>query len=295
MKTSYKILATMLVLIALSCQSKKEISEKKEVQAFFDQVPVGHHQVALEVLKASKEWIQSFNKGDWESCVNGYEDMAIMRAIPIGVKNGKDEISNFWKNFIESGASDLEYSRVRIEVVNDSTALLSANWKMNVGNGVIFQEKWEKKSNRWLLTYDDFEVKEQYKEPKKALDISTKSHDEIEAVINASVFWIKSFNKQESMGENFSYTESALMNAIPFTSRFGKENIGDFWKQLIKDGANHLIYNRPVFTSVDDNKVKIAATWSMNIGEGEIYQEKWVKKNEEWLLEYDEFEVLKKY
>ena len=42
-------------------------------------------------------------------------------------------------------------------------SVLSADWRMNVGRGVITMEKWVKQSDgNWLLEQDDFEVVEQF-------------------------------------------------------------------------------------------------------------------------------------
>jgi len=41
--------------------------------------------------------------------------------------------------------------------------LLTADWKMNVGRGIITMERWVKRGEgKWLLEFDDFEVQEQY-------------------------------------------------------------------------------------------------------------------------------------
>jgi hypothetical protein len=56
-----------------------------------------------------------------------------------------------------------------------------------------------------------------------------------------------------------------------------------------------LVYHQLKAVATTPNLVQLAAHWSMNIGEGEIYQEKWIKEGNQWKLEYDEFEVLQKY
>ena len=62
-----------------------------------------------------------------------------------------------------SGAGDLKYSDVKLEVIDASTVLLSASWTMNVGRGIITLEKWVLQSDgKWLLAQDDFEIQENY-------------------------------------------------------------------------------------------------------------------------------------
>lgn len=123
-----------------------------------------HELVQSEVLTASQNWINSFNQGKTDKCVATYTTHAVMQAKPMGTFVGRDAISEFWTPFIASGATDLEYHDVNIKILDESTALLSANWSMNVGRGIITKEKWVKQGNgSWLLEEDDFEVLEQFK------------------------------------------------------------------------------------------------------------------------------------
>ena len=86
-----------------------------------------------------------------------------MYAKPFGTFRGIQEIESFWKPFIETGAGDLEYSNVSVAIENETTVLLTADWKMNVGRGIITMERWVKRGEgKWLLEFDDFEVQEQY-------------------------------------------------------------------------------------------------------------------------------------
>jgi ketosteroid isomerase-like protein len=115
-----------------------------------------------EVLKRSEKWIASFNAGDVDACVAGYRESAVMNAKPMGVFTGLKEIEGFWRPFIESGAGNLVYQNFKLEVVDNKTVLLSADWSMNVGRGIITMEKWVKLDEDWFLERDDFEVKEKF-------------------------------------------------------------------------------------------------------------------------------------
>ncbi len=116
-----------------------------------------------EVLTASQQWIANFNKGDVDACVAAYVPNAVMEAKPFGTFTGTQEIDAFWRPFVSSGATGLEYHEVALQIIDELTLHLTANWKMNVGRGVITLEKWEKQSNgQWLLTHDAFEVLEQF-------------------------------------------------------------------------------------------------------------------------------------
>lgn len=131
----------------------REKNNRKKIvkQSYQEHSPIKHHEVALEVLQASKDWIKEFNRGNDEAAVKGYEKNAVMSVIPIGIKRGTKEISEFWTPFIKSGATNLIYTNVSVEVSNETTAFLSANWSMNVGRGVIFQEKWERRKENGYL------------------------------------------------------------------------------------------------------------------------------------------------
>ncbi len=119
--------------------------------------------IKQSVLKCSQKWIESFNKGDVDSCLAGYHSDAVINAKPLGTFKGIAEIDAFWRPFIASGASELKYEDVNLQVVDASTVLLSANWSMNVGRGIITMEKWFLQDDgNWLLTQDDFEIQENF-------------------------------------------------------------------------------------------------------------------------------------
>ncbi len=119
--------------------------------------------VRNDVLRASQEWITHFNDGDVDFCVATYLPNAVIEATPMGTFRGTQEIDGFWRPFMSSGATDLQYEEVTLEIIDETTAHLSARWSMNVGRGVITLEKWVKQSNgQWLLAHDAFEVLEQF-------------------------------------------------------------------------------------------------------------------------------------
>ncbi|KZS42930.1 hypothetical protein AWE51_16390 [Aquimarina aggregata] len=294
---SIKTVITVAVLMTnlISCGQQSDTEKNQIKQSFVAHTPTSHHEVALEVLNASKNWIMNFNSGNAAACIKGYDTKAIMRAMPFGIKKGVSEISGFWKPFISSGATNLIYTNVSIEVVNKTTAFLSANWSMNLGKGIIYQEKWERINGKWLLTYDDFEVLEKFETPIKNDTNPVANHIILEEVIQASIKWTNSFNSGDNKACGNGYAKNAFMNAVPFTSIQGKEVIEDFWTKLINDGTKNLTYHNPTFKVKTDKSATLSSQWSMNIGEGKIYQEKWEQINGKWLLTYDEFQVLKQY
>ncbi len=291
------ITGLVLVISYLSFGQKAESNKQPEKaqQSYQKHSPTKHHQTALQVLDASKKWIEEFNKGNAEACVKGYDANATMSAIPFGVKKGTKEISEFWTPFMASGATNLIYTNVSVEVVNETTVFLSANWSMNIGKGLIYQEKWEKKKGQWLLTYDNFQVLEQFQTPKENKTSPVASHIVLENIIKASITWTNGFNSGQGTVCGEGYSKNATMNAMPFASINGQEGIEGFWEKLIADGAKNLTYHNPTFKALTDKSGMLSSMWSMNIGEGKIYQEKWENIEGKWMLTYDEFQVLRHY
>ncbi|WP_350293722.1 hypothetical protein [uncultured Croceitalea sp.] len=289
------LLIVLFLAVPSSSYAQTTSAKEKISQRYTEQNSTTQHQVALDILAASKVWITNFNKGNKKAVIEAYAPTAVMCAMPFGVKQGRKDIEDFWVPFIESGATNLVYTDVSIEVVNDSTAFLSANWSMNVGRGVIYHEKWEKINGKWSYTYDNFEVLEQYDTPLVNTTDPIASHTVLEEIIRASMQWTNGFNAGKGDICGNGYIENATMNAVPFASIIGKKEIQAFWTKLIADGAKNLIYNNPKFEVLTPNSAVLSADWSMNIGKGKIYQEKWEKKDGKWLLTYDEFEVLKQY
>ncbi|MDG1778714.1 MAG: alpha/beta fold hydrolase [Flavobacteriaceae bacterium] len=127
-----------------------------------------------EVMQASKSWISNFNSGNTSAISNAYTEDVIMVAKPFGTFKGRKAISEFWTPFVKSGATDLRYSNTKIDMVSDTKAIISSDWSMNVGKGIITNETWEKIDGTLLLTEDHFEVKEQFNNNKNNEQMNTK-------------------------------------------------------------------------------------------------------------------------
>lgn len=139
----FTLIAIILIpLLSIGCTSNKE-TEK-------------------DVLEASKNWIENFNKGNTEYISNAYTEDAIMVANPFGTFKGQKAIGEFWVPFINSGATNLVYTNTKVNVINQSKAVISSDWSMNVGKGIITNETWIKINGVWKLQTDHFEVTEQY-------------------------------------------------------------------------------------------------------------------------------------
>lgn len=112
--------------------------------------------------KYTLAWIENFNKGNVEACINAYTDEANMIVKNIGVFKGKEAIAGFWKETTIT-ANHIEYSNTNIKVIDEKTVHLNSDWKMNIGEGVITLEEWVKQEDgSWKLTQDEFEILKQY-------------------------------------------------------------------------------------------------------------------------------------
>ena len=113
------------------------------------------------VKKASGQWQSAFNSGDAAGCAAQYENTAVMHARPFGTFTGTSEIQKFWQKLIDDGYADVEYVEPKIEVIDETRAVLTSGWKMNKAKGVIHKELWVlQKDGTAKLREDDFEARE---------------------------------------------------------------------------------------------------------------------------------------
>ncbi len=111
------------------------------------------------IQKASTSWKDAFNSGDAAGCAAQYETDAVMRARPFGTYKGTTEIQAFWQKLIDDGFSDVEYIDPKIEIVDDTQAVLTSGWKMNKASGMIHKELWVVQvDGSAKLREDDFEA-----------------------------------------------------------------------------------------------------------------------------------------
>lgn len=119
------------------------------------------HEVVLSAVnKANTQWQSAFNSGGAAGCAAQYESTAVMNARPFGTFTGTSEIQGFWQKLVDDGFSDVEYIEPKIEVVDESSAVLTSGWTMNKASGVIHKELWVLQDDGSAkLREDDFEAK----------------------------------------------------------------------------------------------------------------------------------------
>ena len=111
------------------------------------------------VNTASAKWKLAFNSGSAAGCVEHYEKDAVMHARPFGTFTGTTEIQRFWQQLLDDGFSDVEYIDPKVDVVDETRALLTSGWKMNKAAGVIHKDLWVVQENGLAkLREDDFEA-----------------------------------------------------------------------------------------------------------------------------------------
>lgn len=116
--------------------------------------------VLAAVNKASAQWKSAFNSGDAAGCATQYEKNAVMHARPFGTFSGTAEIQGFWQKLIDDGYSDVDYVDPKIEVIDETSAVLTSGWTMNKAGGVIHKELWVVQADGTAkLREDDFEAK----------------------------------------------------------------------------------------------------------------------------------------
>lgn len=94
------------------------------------------------VFEASAAWSAAFNARDVGTCASFYEDNAVMVARPFGTFNGGSEITAFWQRLMDKGYSAMEFMDMKIEVLDEHSAIITAGWRMNAAKGWIHKELW---------------------------------------------------------------------------------------------------------------------------------------------------------
>lgn len=118
--------------------------------------------IIKDFTQYTKAWVENFNKGNVQYCIDVYTDNAVMSIKDVGEFVGKEAISNFWLELTKT-ANHIEYMNTNVKVINEHTVHLDSDWKMNIGEGIITLEEWVKQSDgSWKLVKDAFEIKKQY-------------------------------------------------------------------------------------------------------------------------------------
>ena len=115
----------------------------------------------------------------------------------------------------------------------------------------------------------------------------------INAVEAASKKWVSAFNSGDAAACAAQYEQSAVMQARPFGTFYGTEEIQAFWQNLIDDGFCDVEYINPRIEVLDEAKAILTSDWKMNKAAGVIHKELWVLQSDGTAkLQEDDFEAL---
>ncbi|MGH1439208.1 MAG: YybH family protein [Cellvibrionaceae bacterium] len=147
------LLLSLLTTITLLMTSMLAFADTANIKAAKD------FDLQVAVATASKAWKHAFNSGDAAAAAALYEEDAVMVVKPLGTYKGRKEIQAFWEDIISKGFDDVIYSNTVTTVLDDTSARVAADWKMNNANGVISNELWVIQPNgQALLREDHFEI-----------------------------------------------------------------------------------------------------------------------------------------
>ncbi len=119
----------------------------------------GEYKLSTAVATASKAWRDAFNAGDAAGAAAFYEEDAVMVVKPFGTFEGREAIEDFWAGIISKGFDDVVYSKTVTTVLDQTSARIAADWKMNKAHGIITNELWVlQPDGRALLREDYFEI-----------------------------------------------------------------------------------------------------------------------------------------
>lgn len=104
--------------------------------------------------------------------------------------------------------------------------------------------------------------------------------------------WKNAFNSQDAKGCAEQYAEGTTMNALPFGTFEGREQIQAFWQNIMDQGFNDVAYTDTQWEKVDDNNYILTSKWTMNKAFGVVHKEVWtLQEDGKARLTFDEFEV----
>ena len=107
------------------------------------------------VISTSSKWKAAFNLGSGVGCAAQYESEAIMVAKPFGTFTGIEEIQAFWDKLIADGFTDVDYIDSKIEVLDENSAILTADWRMNNAKGIITKELFVRQADETFKFRED--------------------------------------------------------------------------------------------------------------------------------------------
>ena len=104
--------------------------------------------------------------------------------------------------------------------------------------------------------------------------------------------WQMAFNNQDAEGCANQYCEGAVMQAKPFGTFTGRDEIQAFWQNIMDKGFADVDYTDVKWEAVDEGGYLLSSSWTMNKAFGVVHREHWIIETDgQARLISDEFEV----
>ncbi|KZN30649.1 hypothetical protein N474_12905 [Pseudoalteromonas luteoviolacea CPMOR-2] len=104
--------------------------------------------------------------------------------------------------------------------------------------------------------------------------------------------WQHAFNNQDAKGCAAQYCHDAVMHARPFGTFTGREQIEQFWRDIISQGFTNVEYTDVDWQASPQGGYLLTSKWTMNKAYGVVHKEHWIVEDDGHArLIFDEFEV----
>ncbi|WP_133406190.1 YybH family protein [Parashewanella tropica] len=119
------------------------------------------------------------------------------------------------------------------------------------------------------------------------------SNETLELCKQGIAAWQTAFNNQDAAGCAAQYQQDTVMEALPFGTFTGREEIQAFWQNIIDQGFKDVDYTEVTWTPEENgNGYILASKWTMNKAFGVVHREHWVIDSDgKARLASDKFEV----
>lgn len=119
------------------------------------------------------------------------------------------------------------------------------------------------------------------------------TNDDVLARCKAGISaWQQAFNRQDAAGCAAQYCEGAVMDARPFGTFTGREEIQAFWQNIMDQGFAEVDYSQVSWEMLTEGGYLLSASWTMNKAYGVVHREHWaVQADGVARLVSDDFEV----
>jgi len=104
--------------------------------------------------------------------------------------------------------------------------------------------------------------------------------------------WQVAFNSQDAAGCAAQYAEGTTMEARPFGTFTGRDEIQAFWQNIIDQGFSNVDYSEVQWEQEGEDGFILSAQWTMNKAFGVVHREHWkIQEDGKARLVFDDFEV----